>query len=280
MVRELTELQGAVGQYYASSDEPQEVATAIEAHYHPRFLGDSVAATPTGIVLALADKLDTIVAVFSQKDARYPTGSKDPMGLRRMAFGILHTILENKLAINLDTALQTAYQTLGPLAKETEAATLERTRPFLLQRFKGYLLDQDYAYDTIDAVLESDISPWADLNQTIERLNALKKLQQDTHKLKAIYEPANRTAKILGNKYNPAAEINPALFEHETEKALFEAISAHEPFEALTPKVDAFFDKVLVNAEDSKVKENRYALLSLLNKQYRQFADFTQLVVS
>ncbi len=294
MVRELTELQGIVGKHYAAlSGEPEAVATAVEEHYFPRFMGDTVAQTPAGILLSLADKLDTMIAVFAQKDARYPTGSKDPMGLRRMALGIIQTILENKLAFNLDDGFAKAYQNLGNLAVESEADVLQRTRQFILQRFKGYLLDLNFSYDTIDAILESDVSPLSNLNRTIEALALLKGLQQDVDNLKKVYEPANRTSRILSKGYQQDVQpsrINPNLFEHDSEKALFETIAqvdvSSKPlsevlptFIAWSPRVEAFFDNVLVNAENPDVKNNRYLLLSLLNKSYRTLADFTKLVV-
>jgi glycyl-tRNA synthetase beta chain len=294
MVRELTELQGVVGMHYARlSNEKSEVAEAIREHYQPRFMGDAVAESPLGITLSLADKLDTMVAVFAQKDARYPTGSKDPMGLRRMALGILQTILENKVSLNLEEALHAAYDNLGALAVENQEDTLSRTTQFLLQRFKGYLLDQNFSYDTIDAVLEAGISPFANLTQTIDRLTLLKNLQRDEAAFKLIYEPANRVARILGKAYLPEVEsnqINSALFEDDSEKALFAGIMERDPskvddaqrliiFSAWSPLVEAFFNQVMVNAEKADVKENRYRLLSFLNRYYRSFADFTKLVV-
>lgn len=297
LVRELTELQGVMGRYYAGlSGEKPTVALAIEEHYLPRFTGDKVASSAPGILLSLADKLDTIIAIFSRKDARHPTGSKDPMGLRRMAFGIIQTILENRLVLNLEDSMTQAYKNLGSLVvenKNNEAVTLDQARQFLLQRFKGYLLDHAYSYDTIDAILECDVSPFANLLDTVERLKQLKNLQQDLNRFKKVYEPANRTARILGKGYIPAAEasqIDPQLFEEPSERALFDAISGYVPgsaapadalviFEQWAPSVEAFFDRVLVNAKNPQVKENRYRLLSFLNRAYRQFADFTKLVV-
>ncbi len=294
MVRELTELQGVMGKHYAQlSGEKPDVAIAIAEHYQPRFMGDAVASSRLGIILSLADKLDTMVAVFSQKDARYPTGSKDPMGLRRMALGILLTILDNKIVVNLDEALGQAYDNLGALAQESRQDTLERTTQFLLQRFKGYLLDQNYSYDTIDAVLESDISPFANLADTVQRLGTLKQLQQDVDLFKSLYEPANRISRILGKAYNPTAslsQVNGQLFKDDSERVLFDTVQKHAvealsfeaalaPMRHWAPAVEAFFDNVMVNVDDAAVKANRYVLLSALNRSYRQYADFTKLVV-
>ncbi len=294
MVRELTELQGVMGRHYARlCGEPDAVAEAIAEHYQPRFMGDSVATSPEGIALSLADKLDTLLAVFAQKEARYPTGSKDPMGLRRMALGVLQTLLENDVSLSLNEAIGLACQNLGSLAQESQADAVERTRQFLIQRFKGYLLEQQYSYDAIDAVLDAETSPFKSLTNGIARLALLKNLQKNPDALKALYEPANRTARILGKAYQPdviAEQIEPACFEDEAEKALYQAIVSGKAdirypkvyldmLEGWGPVVDSFFDKVLVNVDNAKVKENRYRLLSLLNKAYRQFADFTKLVV-
>lgn len=296
MVRELTELQGIVGQHYAAlSNEPESVALAIAEHYQPRFMGDAVAQSTEGILLSLADKLDTLLAVFSQKDARYPTGSKDPMGLRRMSLGILQTLFENRFALDLDQAFALAYQNLGALAVEPEAEACERVRQFILQRLKGYLLDQNYPYDSIDAVLEAGISPFADLNRMMDRLQTLTALRHEGERfIKHFHEPANRTARILGQAYQEQAvlaQVQPGHFEAPSEQSLFDALSQTEVsastsrddllrhFEALSTHVESFFNEVLVNAETPDVKENRYCLLSVLNGRYRLLADFTKLVV-
>ncbi len=294
MVRELTELQGLMGEHYARlSGENSDVARAIAEHYHPRFTGDTVASSRVGYLLSIIDKLDTMMAVFAQKDARLPTGSKDPMGLRRMALGIIQTVLENQLSMSLDQALTLAYQNLGQLAALSKEEALEKTRQFLLQRLKGYLLEQNYSYDAIDAILDAGNSPFANLSQTLSRLKALKSLMTDVNQFKSLYEPANRTARILGKAYLPQvtlSEIKPDLFESPAEKALYEALKGSDLgeaspsdylscFKAWSPIVEDFFNHVLVNVDNAEVKANRYRLLSLLNRYYLDFADFTKLVV-
>lgn len=301
MVFEFTELQGAMGRKYAKlSGESEAVAEAIFEHYLPRFTGDIIARSPVGIAVSLADKIDTIVAVFSQKNAKLPSGSKDPLGLRRMASGIIQTVVENKLSIDLLALMSKAYQSLTASAPATaqfqdERTTLELVNTFILQRFRGLLLEQDNRYDLIDAVLEADQAPLSDIQDVLIRLDALKKLTQDAESLKKIYEPANRIYKILGKNYNPAAataDVGEAYFRDPSENALFGQIKSLEASHAgqdymalsqalstLNPAVELFFEKVMVNDPDDTVRKNRYNLLSVLNRFYLKLACFTKLVV-
>jgi glycyl-tRNA synthetase beta chain len=301
MVFEFTELQGAMGRKYAKlSGEPEAVAEAIFEHYLPRFTGDLIAKSQVGIAVSLADKIDTIVAVFSQKNAKLPSGSKDPLGLRRMASGIIQTVLENKLTIDLIALMREAYQTLTASAPATaqfqnEETTLDLVNTFVIQRFRGWLLEQDNRYDLIDAVLESGKAPLSDLQDVLMRLEALKKLTQHEDALKKVYEPANRIYKILSTQYNPTAttaEINTAHFRDPAENVLLDQIKAleaqsvgqsyaalSEALSAINPAVELFFEKVMVNDPDDTVRKNRYNLLSVLNRSYLKLACFTRLVV-
>ncbi len=296
MVFELTELQGVMGRKYAELEgEPPEVSEALFEQYLPRFMGDAVATQPVGIAVSLADKLDTMVAVFSQEKAKMPTGSKDPLGLRRMANGIILTIILNRLNVNLPELLAEAYQLVATGSKTALAGpdeTRERIEAFMLQRLKGILLDQDYRYDIIDAVVDAR-DPFTDLTDTIRRLQILKVLTGNEAGFLEIYEPANRICRILGDNYNPDAQlsdVNPKYFSDDNEKALFEAIGKvdetadYESFTAslgtLFVAVTRFFDNVLVNDPDENVRQNRYNLLSLLNRFYMRLANFSRLVVS
>ncbi|WP_373531995.1 glycine--tRNA ligase subunit beta [Vampirovibrio sp.] len=301
MVFEFTELQGAMGRKYAKlSGEPEAVAEAIFEHYLPRFTGDLIAQSKVGIAVSLADKMDTVVAVFSQKNAKLPSGSKDPLGLRRMASGIIQTVLENQLTVDLLALMSEAYQTLTASAPPTaqfqdEKTTLDLVNTFILQRFRGWLLEQDNRYDLIDAVLESDQAPLSDLPDVLLRLEALKQLTQQEETLKKVYEPANRIYKILSKQYNPAAttaEVNPTHFRDAAETALLDQIKAleaqpagqsymalSEALSAINPAIELFFEKVMVNDPDDAVRKNRYNLLSVLNRFYLKLACFTKLVV-
>ncbi|WMU93309.1 glycine--tRNA ligase beta subunit [Microcystis phage MaAM05] len=301
MVFEFTELQGAMGRKYAAlCGEPEAVSEAIFEHYLPRFTGDMVAQNPVGIAVSLADKIDTIVAVFSQKNAKLPSGSKDPLGLRRMASGIIQTVLENRLTVDLLALMRQAYQELVSSAPATakfedEKTTLDLVNTFILQRFRGWLLEQDNRYDLIDAVLESDTPPLSDLADVLTRLDALKQLTQNEDNLKKVYEPANRIYKILGQHYNPQATLASVHTDHfrdEAEQALLDQLSPlasketkasyielSEQLSALSPAVELFFEKVMVNDPDDAVRKNRYNLLSVLNRFYLKLACFTKLVV-
>jgi len=320
MVFEFTELQGVMGRKYATiGGEPAAVSDAIYEHYLPRFLGDEVAHSPVGIAVSLADKIDTIIAVFSQKNAKLPSGSKDPLGLRRMASGIIQTVLENNLKIDLLALMRIAYQRLaeGQAALEAEkaekteakasdkkakgsqfqdeATTLELVNTFILQRLRGWLLEQDNRYDIIDAVLEAGREPLSDIVDVLERIRQLKTLTPDVEQLKRVYEPANRIFKILGDKYDPAAkasDVQASAFRDPSENALFEKVAAldSEKFNGdykalmarlidLSAPVDLFFEKVMVNDPDDTVRKNRYNLLSVLNRFYLQLACFSKLVV-
>jgi glycyl-tRNA synthetase beta chain len=316
MVFEFTELQGVMGRRYAQiGGEPQEVAEAIYEHYLPRFNGDEVADTPVGIAVSLADKLDTIVAVFSQKNAKLPSGSKDPLGLRRMASGIIQTVLENRLSVDLPALMQSSYRLLvesvpapepaqnagdkngknkGPQFQD-EQTTLDLVCAFILQRLRGLLLEQGNRYDIVDAALESGRDPLSDIQDVLARIEHLKKLTLNADALKKVYEPANRIFKILGEQYNQAAraaDVQPALLKDPAEQVLFEQVKALEAknpgrdYEALitalsglNEAIERFFEKVMVNDPDQAVRKNRYNLLSVLNRFYLELACFTKLVV-
>jgi len=301
MVFEFTELQGAMGRKYATlGGEAPAVAEAIFEHYLPRFTGDILAQSSVGIAVSLADKIDTIVAVFSQKNAKLPSGSKDPLGLRRMASGIIQTVLENKLNIDLLALMGSAYRSLVESAPATaqfqdEATTLELVNTFVIQRLRGILLEQDNRYDIIDAVLETEKAPLSDLQDALVRIGQLKTLSLDADALKKVYEPANRIYKILGKNYiatATAADVKADRFRDPSENALAEKVATLETqnpgqdyaalitqLSGLNEAIELFFEKVMVNDPDAAVRENRYNLLSVLNRFYLQLACFPKLVV-
>jgi glycyl-tRNA synthetase beta chain len=312
MVFEFTELQGAMGRKYAAlSGETPAVSEAIFEHYLPRFTGDIIARSPVGMAVSLADKIDTIVAVFSQKNAKLPSGSKDPLGLRRMASGIIQTILENKLTLDLEALMRSAYRTLletVPVPEKVsekekakgspfqeEQTTIDLVTSFVLQRFRGLLLEQDNRYDIIDAVLEAGRLPLVDMQDVLVRISHVKTLTANANALKLVYEPANRIGRILGEQYLPEAgfaDVQDSLFRDDSEKALFEQAQILKPLEgsrdyaaliqalsSLNESIERFFEKVMVNDPDAAVRKNRYNLLSVLNRFYLQLACFSKLVV-
>jgi len=291
MVGEFPELQGTMGRYYAQADgEDAEVAAAIEEHYLPRGAGGQLPRMGAGIAVALADKLDTLAGIFAI--GQKPSGTKDPFGLRRAAIGTLRILLEKKLDLDL-RALVTRATTLQPLRGDL---TEQELWAYLLERLRSYLLDPACAVtvagtttEAFDAVAES--SPVSPLD-FVARLAALVKFL-------AVPEAASLTAanKRIANilrKADAAAtgEVDVALLREPAEKALHEALAARyadveralgkrdyaaalSKLATLRPAVDAFFDGVMVNAEDPVLRRNRLALLAQLRGLFTRIADLS-----
>lgn len=296
LVRELTELQGFVGEVYAkNSGESSAVCQAVKNYYLPRYAGDAVAQDDVSIAVSIADKVDTLVAAFSQKNAKLPSGSKDPMGLRRLSLGLIRTLVENNLALNLTQLFETAYEGLGALATQEKTESLSLLKEFMAQRLSSYL---EYPSDIIDAVTEV-MDPLGHLSAFEKQLALLQQLKDESPYAQTFYqlvEPANRIAKILGKQALSTASleaIDPSLLENDEEKALLETAKQVIPEFAAEPEllkrfntlkklqlpVQQFFDKTLVNSENPAVKANRYQLLSVLNVAYRELADLTKLIL-
>ena len=285
MVCEFTELQGAMGYYYAKHDgENIEVATALKEHYLPRFAEDQIARTPSGITLSIADKLDNLVGSFGIN--QIPTGSKDPFGLRRAAIGIIRTIIENNLEKNLKTLIQFAisiYQT-NLVNKNIETDLLQ----FFNDRFRVWLKDQDFELDVIDAVLSLNTSDFNDCFRRINAVTEFKKLPE----AESLAAANKRVANILQKNTAPLdLNVNEQLFEKPAETALYNAILEQEKnsqtapsytatltqLAALKPAIDAFFDDVMVNAEDEKIRLNRLNVLTRLRALFLKVADIAYL---
>ena len=296
MVYELTELQGAMGKVYAELDgESAEVATAIEEHYLPRFSGDAVAQSHVGIVLSLADKLDTLVAAVISPKAKPPTGSKDPLGVRRLAIGLLQTLVQHQLRLPFSSLCQHAYDSLNPAAGKADWTTVydERLEPFVLQRLRGMLLE-NYRYDCIDAVLNLG-NALDDLTVVESRLKTLKQLMDDSSRFQAFYEPGNRIARMLSSNFNESATLtdyatgplpeqgdNDLLTVLNTLPTASGTMDLNQLVDTLiqtAPTIQVYFDSILVNAEDEKLRQNRLNGLSVLNQAYRQVAQLSDLVV-
>lgn len=255
LVREFTELQGIIGADYARlSGENELVCAGIKEHYMPVSSEGELAASIVGQVVGIADKLDTISGVFSLGKA--PTGSADPLGLRRSALGIIKTILEKNLNLNL-----------SQLIDEQEI------KDFFVQRLR-ILLNENYKYDMVDSVLDAK-DPLADLKDVTSRLKTVNELvQKDTYK--QYHESANRIQRIIKGQTVTGAPDESLLIKDE-EKILWQ--KAQElGLEELIPYIEAFFDNVLVMDEDEKVKQNRINLLGYLNKKFMQIADFSKIV--
>jgi glycyl-tRNA synthetase beta chain len=282
MVGEFPELQGIMGRYYALHDrEPAEVAAAIEAHYRPRHSGDALPESNTACAVALADKLDALAGLFSAGERA--TGDKDPFGLRRAALGVLRIVVERRLPLPVRDLIGCALERFGPAAR----AELEA---FVYERFSGYLREQGYSVLQVEAVLSK--RP-ARLDLVPPQLEAVKSFQS-LPEAESLAAANKRIRNILRKSDAPDARLDESLLQEPEERSLYESLRAAEPrvrgfieagdFAAslketasLRSCVDSFFDKVLVNAEDARLRANRHALLRQLESLMNQFADISRL---
>ncbi|MGM8063019.1 glycine--tRNA ligase subunit beta [Vogesella indigofera] len=284
MVGEFPELQGIMGRYYARLDgEDEVVADAIEGHYHPRFAGDSLPQGAIATAVALADKLETIVGIWGI--GLIPTGDKDPFALRRAALGVLRMVLEQPL--DLKALISDAADAFP--AGLLSATVVDEVYAFCLERLKNYLAN-DYKGDEIDAVLALAPTQLNEVGAILVAVAQFKALPEA-----ATLAAANKRVKnILKKTEGDIAAVNPALFAEDAERALFAAVealapavdakfAAHDFAGALTQlaslrvPVDAFFDGVMVMADDLAVRANRIALLARLAALFNRVADISLL---
>ncbi len=286
MVGEFPELQGIMGGYYARFEGLRDgVAIAIEDHYKPRFAGDALPRNHTGTVVALADKLETLVGLFGI--GQLPTGDKDPFALRRHALGVIRILVEKNLPLDLPELLRSAAPVFGGLIEDPTPKLL----PFFADRLAVSLREQGYSAQEVDAVLA--LAPTR-LGEVPRRLAAVRAFA-------GLPEAASLAAanKRIGNILKKAegeveAKVNTALLQEAAEQALFEALGTVQPeadrlFEqgdhagslkalaALKTPVDAFFDDVMVNAEDAQLRANRLGLLKTLHEAMNRVADLSRL---
>ncbi|HXW62133.1 MAG TPA: glycine--tRNA ligase subunit beta [Candidatus Acidoferrales bacterium] len=296
MVREFTELQGAVGGLYAlAQGEPEEIAWAVYDHYKPLGLDDPLPRNLAGSAVALADKLDSLMACFAVGEI--PTGSSDPFALRRAALGIVKIILEQKLPLSLSAAISAAAKSLrehAPNIAVSEAVESE-TANFLLERARYILKERrDYAYDEINAAFAAGAD---DLGDAVERIAALRAIRRskDFGPLAASFKRIrNILEKSAGTGDKVQEAVDPSILKEVGELQLFTVAQqigreatllkkegkyrrALEKISSLRPAVDFFFDKVLVMSEDQRVRRNRIALLRGLLKEFSTIADFSEL---
>ncbi|CAN4274333.1 GlyS Glycyl-tRNA synthetase, beta subunit [Methylophilaceae bacterium] len=286
MVGEFPELQGIMGRYYAQHEGiDDDVAYAIEDHYKPRFAGDSLPRNPVGIAVALADKLETLLGLFSIGEK--PSGDKDPFGLRRHALGVLRMLIENKLALNLSALLSTAASGFPGLSEDTRLAV----SAFCFDRLANTLQEQGYSALEVEAVLSQMPEQIHLVPQRLEAVKAFSALAEAP----ALAAANKRVSNIL-KKVEAAvpAQVQASLLQEPAEIALNQALMAVVPeanrlFElgdytaslqslaALKAPVDAFFDKVMVNADDPALKANRLGLLAVLHQTMNRVADLSKL---
>ncbi|WP_291216225.1 glycine--tRNA ligase subunit beta [Hydrogenophaga sp.] len=287
MVGEFPELQGIMGGYYARHDGlTEDIAFAIEDHYKPRFAGDELPRNLTGVVVALADKLETLVGMFGI--GNLPTGDKDPFALRRHALGVIRLLIERDLPLRLDTLVNDAFAAF-PRSMLGDAHT--DLLSFFFDRLSGQLREQGYTSNEVEAVVS--------MRPVV--LNAVPRQLQAVRAFAALPEaPALAAAnKRIGNilkksEGNVAATVNESALVEQAEKDLFAAMQATVPaanaqfdagdytaslqsLAALRAPVDAFFDGVMVNADDPALKANRLGLLRELHDAMNRVADLSRL---
>ena len=270
LVFEFTELQGFIGADYARvSNEENEVVEGIKEHYFPLNAESETAKSIEGQIVGIADKIDTISAVFAE--GKKPTGSSDPLGVRRAALGIIRTILANNLKINLNNLIDKALELL-PI----QADCAKDIREFIVQRMIIFLSDK-YSKNVLEACANN---PLVDITDYIKRVEVVSKLDNP-----ALLEAANRVIRIL--KTNSEKTVDEKLFVEKAEGMLYNEINKVEKTSdynqylseliAINPAVEKFFEDVLVMDKDEKVKENRLALLTLLKEKYDYLTDFSKL---
>ncbi|GGI21397.1 glycine--tRNA ligase subunit beta [Oxalicibacterium faecigallinarum] len=286
MVGEFPELQGIMGRYYAQHDGlPAVVADAIEDHYKPRFAGDVLPRNPVGTVAALADKLETLVGLFSI--GQVPSGDKDPFALRRHALGIIRMLTEGRLDIGIDELIDAAAAPFNGLSPEHRAALLS----FFFDRLANALRDQGYSAQEIDAVLALQPQRLADVTSRLAAVRAFAALPEAASLAAANKRVSNILKKIEGEV---AAKVDPSLLKEDAEIALNSTLTSVKPaadaafargdytaslqaLAALKTPVDAFFDGVMVNADDVALRTNRQGLLATLHAAMNQVADISRL---
>jgi glycyl-tRNA synthetase beta chain len=286
MVGEFPELQGIMGGYYARHDgEPEAIAFAVEDHYKPRFAGDELPRNEAGLVVALADKLETLVGLFGI--GQLPTGDKDPFALRRHALGVIRMLVERELPLGLDALIAAAVPAFGALIKDPSDAL----QAFFSERLGGQLREQGYGAKEVDAVLALAPQRLADVKKRLDAVRAFAALPEAESLAAANKRVGNILKKVEGTL---PTEVKPELFGEAAEKALFEAVNAVQPrsaklfdegdytgslreLAALKTPVDAFFDDVMVNAEDPALRANRLALLGRLHAAMNRVADLSRL---
>ena len=286
MVGEFPELQGIMGGYYARHDGlGNTVADAIEDHYKPRFAGDELPRNAVGVVVALADKLETLVGMFGI--GNLPTGDKDPFALRRHALGVVRMLVEKDLPLDLTALLAAAVPAFGGLISDATPALTD----FIYDRISGSLREQGYSAQEVDAVLALRPQRLADIGRRLSAVRAFTALAEAPALAAANKRVGNILKKADGEVQ---AKVDAGLLKESAEIALAQALADVAPqadaafaagdytaslqaLAALRTPVDAFFDDVMVNAEDPALKANRLGLLKTLHEAMNRVADLGRL---
>ena len=288
MVNEFPELQGIMGRYYALRDgEPESVANAMQEQYQPGFAGDVIPDGDIGKILSLADKVDTIMGIFAI--GMKPTGSKDPFSLRRSALGVLRILIEGGMDLDLKAILKSSAETLAN--KVDASQSIEETFEYIMERLRAYYQDQGIDAETVEAVASLRPQHPLDFDHRVKAVAAFKALPEAESLAAANKRISNILKKVTGDIPDT---VNTSLFVEPQEQALYEAISEQqkkvEPLfssgnysqalsslAGLRDNVDAFFDGVMVMADDEQLRNNRLALLSQLRNLFLNIADLSRL---
>ncbi len=289
MVGEFPELQGIMGGYYARHDGlGEDIAQAIEDHYKPRFAGDELPRNLVGTVVALADKLETLAGMFGI--GNLPSGDKDPFALRRHALGVIRMLSEQSLPLNVSDLLALAFDTLaGKLAQDTQAAQ-EALLTFVFDRLAGSLREQGFSAQEVDAVLSLRPERLGEVRRRLEAVRVFAQLPEAA----ALAAANKRISNILKKAQEVDPHVSEVLLQEPAEKTLFAAMQATTPkaqeqwlqgdytaslqtLAALRAPVDAFFEDVMVNAEQLDLRLNRQGLLKQLHVAMNRVADLSRL---
>ena len=286
MVVEFTELQGTMGRIYASkSGEEERVATAIEEAYMPRSSGSALPKTITGIVLSIADKMDTIVGLYAIE--KYVTGSQDPFGLRRACLGIINIFLENSIDIDLRRLVNDAllvYTEKNELSFDYDTA-MDKVLDFFKDRLKNKLIDDGVSYDTVNSVINTD-----ELNiiKIVKKAKSIDSFLEDNEDQVSYF-----TRIVNLSDYRVDTEVKEDLFENDLERSFYEKItelgdfspSAEADFLGELNKIketseigNTYLDNTMINVEDEEVKNNRIAMLNELARRIEQILDIKEIV--
>lgn len=285
MVVEFTELQGTMGRIYAEkSGEEERISTAIEEAYMPRSAGDRLPKTITGIVLSIADKMDTIVGLYAIE--KYVTGSQDPFGLRRACLGIINIFLENSIDVDLRKLIGDAlliYTEENELSFDYDLA-MEKTLDFFRDRLRNKLIDDGHKYDTVNAVLKDGELNILKLTKKVEALD--KFLEENEDQISYFTRIVNLSDSNVGE------EVNKDLLEGDLEKDFFAEVKALGEYKEssetdylkelenikMTSEVgNNYLDNTMINVEDEDLKANRIAMLNILARRIREIFDVKEL---
>ena len=281
MVGEFADLQGIMGGYYALNDgEPDEVAIAIKEHYQPRFSGDKLPSTNAGLVVSIADKIDTITGIYGIGQA--PTGSKDPYALRRLALGLLRILLEAKIEINLKQLIDVS---LDLHLKDVDRESSESIYQFMMDRLKAYYKDAGVDGNIYEAVLAVSPESPLDFQKRVEALSQFTKKIES----KSLIESNKRIANILKDFDGNYKELTSKMLIEEVEQKLFKATELitrqltnnkdynliMESLLNLKDDIDNFFDSIMVNVEDPDLRKARLMLISRVRSLFLSVADIS-----